>query len=77
MSLLAEEASSFEWAITGLRLVGNTLFEMGRMELSRLVWERVRERNSHDLEANLLLGTIYQRLGDLVRSDQARLWSAR
>jgi hypothetical protein len=71
LSLLAEEASSFEWAITGLRLVGNTLFEMGRMELSRLVWERVRERNSHDLEANLLLGTIYQRLGDLVRSDQA------
>src|SRR5439155_3156360 len=27
--------------------------------------------NPFDLEANTLLGTIYQRLGDLVRSDQA------
>ena len=44
---------------------------MKRPELSRTVWERVRARNPHDLEANLLLGTIYQRLGDLVRSDQA------
>jgi tetratricopeptide (TPR) repeat protein len=71
LSLFAEEAGSFVWAITGLRLVGNTLFRMRRLELSREVWERVRERNPHDLEANLLLGTIYQRLGDLVRSDQA------
>ncbi len=71
LSLLAEEAGSFEWAITGLRLIGNTLFHMKRMELSRAVWERVRERNPYDLEANLLLGTIYQRLGDLTRSDQA------
>lgn len=71
LSLFAEEAEHFEWAITGLRLVGNTLFQMKRLELSREVWERVRERNPHDLEANLLLGTIYQRLGDLVRSDQA------
>ena len=71
LSLFAEEAGHFEWAITGLRLVGNTLFQMKRPELSREVWERVRERNPHDLEANLLLGTIYQRLRDLVRSDQA------
>jgi hypothetical protein len=71
LSLFAEEAGSFEWAIAGLRLVGNTMFKMKRFELSRAVWERVRERNPYDLEANLLLGTIYQRLGDLVRSDQA------
>jgi tetratricopeptide repeat protein len=71
LSLLAEEAFSFEWAIAGLRLVGNTLFQMKCAELSRVIWERVRERNPQDLEANLLLGTIYERLGDLVRSDQA------
>jgi tetratricopeptide (TPR) repeat protein len=71
LSLFAEEAGHFEWAIAGLRLIGHTLFQMKRLELSRAVWERVRERNPHDLEANLLLGTIYQRLGDLVRSDQA------
>jgi len=71
LSLLGAEAVSFEWAIAGLRLVGNTLFQMKRLQLSRVVWERVRERNPQDLEANLFLGTIYQRLGDLVRSDQA------
>jgi tetratricopeptide (TPR) repeat protein len=71
LSLLAEEAGSFEWAIAALRLIGNTLFQMKRHELSRTVWELVRDRTPYDLEANLLLGTIYQRLGDLVRSDQA------
>lgn len=71
LSLFAEEAGSFEWDIAGLRLVGNTLFQMRRLHLSRLVWERVRDRSPQDLEANLLLGTIYQRLGELVRSDQA------
>ena len=71
LSLMAEEAGSFEWAITGLRLVGKSLFEIKAWERARAVWERVRERNPHDCEANLLLGTIYQRLGDLVRSDQA------
>src|SRR5262249_15326822 len=69
--LCAEEAGRFEWDIAGLRLVGNTLFQMRRLHLSRLVWERVRDRSPQDLEANLLLGTIYQRLGELVRSDQA------
>ena len=71
LSLFAEEAGSFEWAIAGLRLVGNTLFQMKRPKLSRVVWERVRERNPQDLESNLLLGTIYQRLDKLVLSDQA------
>jgi hypothetical protein len=71
LSLLVEEAGGFEWAVAAQRLIGNTLFQMKRHELSRAVWERVRERNPYDLEANLLLGTIYQRLGDLVRSEQA------
>ena len=31
----------------------------------------VASRNPYDLEANLSLGTIYQRLGDLVGSNQA------
>jgi hypothetical protein len=55
-SLLADEAVTFEWAIAGLRLVGNTLFQMKRLELSRVVWERVSRTNPQDLEANFLLG---------------------
>ena len=40
---------------------------MKQFELSGTIWERVRQRNPYDLEANLSLGTIYQRLGDLGR----------
>ena len=71
LSLLAEEAGDFEWAITGLRLVGQQLFQLKHWDRSRAVWERVREAKPHDPEANLLLGTIYHRLGDLTRSDHA------
>jgi hypothetical protein len=35
------------------------------------VWERLRHLYPNDVEANLLLGTIYQRLADLTASDQA------
>ena len=70
LSLLAEEAGSFEWGVTGLRLIGHSLFQMNRMELARAVWERVREKNGDDPEANLLLGMIDQRLGDFLRSEQ-------
>ena len=34
-------------------------------------WEAIRENDPRDLEANLELGTIYQRLGDLTQSDLA------
>lgn len=71
LSLLAEEAETFEWAITGLRAIGRALFKLEHLERGRVVWERVRARKPDDLEANLDLGTIYQRLGDLTGSEQA------
>jgi len=69
--LLAAEATSFEWALTGLRLVGQKLFDLKHWDGCRTVWERVRERLPLDPEANLRLGTVYQRLQDLTRSDLA------
>jgi hypothetical protein len=38
---------------------------------AKVTWLAVREYDDMDVEANTLLGTIFQRLGDLVSSDQA------
>jgi tetratricopeptide (TPR) repeat protein len=71
LELLAAEAGSFDWGIEGLRLVGRAQFKLKALEGARDTWEAVRNFDSDDLEANTLLGTIYQRLGDLTRSDLA------
>lgn len=71
LGLLAAEAEGFEWESEGLRIVGRALFKLKAMQGARAVWEKVRLFYPEDLEANTLLGTIYQRLGDLARSDQA------
>jgi Tetratricopeptide Repeats-Sensor len=71
LSLLALEAQAFIWAVQGLRDVGRAQFDLNAMEAARQTWEAVREVDGEDLEANERLGTIFQRLGDLVRSSQA------
>lgn len=71
LELLAAEAQGFDWGIEGLRLVGRAQFDLKALEGGRDTWEEVRGFDSDDLEANTLLGTIYQRLGDLTRSDIA------
>lgn len=71
LELLATEARGFEWEIEGLRLVGRAQFNLKAFEGARATWEAVRKEDSLDEEANTLLGTIYQRLGDLTSSDQA------
>ncbi|MGH7333389.1 MAG: tetratricopeptide repeat-containing protein [Candidatus Rokuibacteriota bacterium] len=71
LSLLALEAQAFTWAVQGLRDVGRAQFGLNAMEAARQTWEAVREADAEDLEANERLGTIFQRLGDLVRSSQA------
>ena len=71
LELLAAEARGFEWEIEGLRLVGRAQFDLKAFEGGRATWEAVRQQDALDEEANTLLGTIYQRLGDLTRSDQA------
>ena len=71
LELLAAEARGFEWEIEGLRLVGRAQFNLKAFEGARATWEAVRKQDALDVEANTLLGTIYQRLGDLTSSDQA------
>jgi hypothetical protein len=71
LELLATEARGFEWEIEGLRLVGRAQFNLKAFEGARVTWEAVRKQDTLDEEANTLLGTIYQRLGDLTSSDQA------
>ncbi len=71
LELLAAETRGFEWEIEGLRLVGRAQFARKAFEGAGATWEAVRREAPFDEEANTLLGTIYQRLGDLVSSDQA------
>src|SRR2546423_2594376 len=71
LELLAAEARGFEWEIEGLRLVGRAQFNLKAFEGARATWEAVRKLDPLDVEANTMLGTIYQRTGDLTSSDQA------
>lgn len=71
LELLASEAHGFDWVVEGLRVVGRAQFKLKAFHGARDTWEAVRGFYSLDLEANTLLGTIYQRLYDLPRSDLA------
>ncbi|UCD80488.1 MAG: hypothetical protein JSW26_03390 [Desulfobacterales bacterium] len=71
LQLLSAEVDGFAWMTMGLRLIGNAQFRLKDWPGARVTWEAVRQYDDMDLEANTLLGTIYQRLDDLVRSDQA------
>ncbi len=71
LQLLAAEVDGFSWRIAGLRLVGQAQFRLKDWPGAKVTWLAVREYDDRDVEANTLLGTIFQRLGDLVSSDQA------
>ena len=71
LELLATEVSGFEWEREGLRLIGHAQFKLRAFEGARQTWEAIRQANETELEANKLLATIYQRLGDLTKSDEA------
>jgi hypothetical protein len=71
LTLLGLETLGFPWESTGLRVVGRALFLVKRYEASKTAWESLRKLDDFDLEANINLGNIYQRLGDLTSSDQA------
>ncbi len=73
--LLGEEANRLPWGAEGLRLVARALLTMKALLPARDAWESVRTRLDHDLEADLKLATIYQKLDgdqrDLAASDSA------
>lgn len=71
LQLLSAEADGFAWTTMGLRLIGKAQFKLKDWQGCKITWEAVRKYDDMDLEANTTLGTVYQRLGDLVRSDQA------
>ena len=71
LELLSLEAREFDWASEGLRLVGRAQFNLKAWEGARDTWQAVRERLEGDLEADLKLATVHQRLGDLAASDIA------
>ena len=71
LALLSYEVRGFEWETSGWRAVGTAQFDLKALAGARETWEAVRKLDPNDLEANIRLGTIYERLGDLVRSTQA------
>jgi hypothetical protein len=71
LALLSYEVSGFEWETEGWRTAGRAQFKLKAHPAAKETWERILRPRPNDLEANLLLGTIYERLGDLPRSDEA------
>lgn len=70
LGLLAREAGRFLWEQEGRRLVGRRQFKGKFLVSGRETWESVTRQEPLDPEANLILGTIHQRMGDLTQSDQ-------
>ncbi len=71
LALLGEEAKRNVWEREGLRLVGRTQRCIKAFKAARESWEFIRKDLPDDVEANLQLATIYQRLGDPVTAAQA------
>jgi len=71
LALLGDEARRVRWGREGLRLVGRAQRRLSAFEAARETWEAVRKDRSDDIEANLMLATIYQRLGNNVMASQA------
>ena len=70
LGLLGSETRHLRWEMAGRRLVGRRQFAGKFLTPGRLTWELIKQVYPLDLEANLMLGTIHQRLGNLVLSDQ-------
>src|SRR5215813_4503816 len=71
LTLLGLEAEGFPWESPGLRVVGRALLLIKRYGAAKTAWESLRKLDDYDLEANTALGNIYQRLDDLISSNQA------
>jgi tetratricopeptide repeat protein len=71
LALLGEEAKQNAWGREGVRLVGRAQRGLCSFKAARDSWESIRKELPNDIEANLQLATVYQRLGDLISSSQA------
>jgi hypothetical protein len=71
LALLAEEAKRNVWEREAMRLVGRAQRRIKSFKAARETWQYIRNNKPEDIEANLQLATIFQRLGDLASSSQA------
>lgn len=71
LALLSYEVKGLEWESQGLPTVGAAEFDLKSLVGAKVTWEAVRKIDPNDLDANIRLGTVYERLGDLTRSTQA------
>ena len=71
LALISYEVKGFEWETPGWREIGKAQFEINAFAGAKTTWENIRKLEPQDLQANLRLGTIYERLGDLGRSTEA------
>lgn len=71
LRLLAHESEGFLWEVEALREVGRAQFELNFMGGARSTWEEIARRYPHDVEANMMLSTVYQWVSEGTRSEQA------
>lgn len=71
LALLAEEVQARPWGAEGLRGVAAALAGLKAFAAARDAWEAVRTRLDRDLEADLKLATLHQKMQDLAASDSA------
>ena len=76
LSLFAEEVASLDWAVAAWRVIGRAQVAIRHFAGAKITWEQIRSRRPNDIEANLALATVYQRLGDLTSSSAAILRAA-
>ncbi len=71
LALMAQEVHAQPWRIQARRLIADKLFLLKSSKAAVVAYEEVRRERPDDAQANLHLATLYQRLGDLARSDLA------
>jgi hypothetical protein len=71
LSLMAVECDGSLWEVEGLRLIGRAQFECNFIDGARSTWEQIVARYPDDVEGNSVLSTIYQRVSDMKKSEQA------
>ena len=71
LRLLAHESEGYLWEVEALREVGRAQFELNFIGAARTTWEEIARRYPNDVEANIVLSTIYQQVSEGTRSEQA------
>lgn len=71
LGLFLEETKGMTWRVGALRSIGQAAFELKDYELAKEAFEDLRELYEADVQSNTVLGTVYQRLGELKESSNA------